>query len=71
MEWIRVIMLNIVLLVFFAAVMDFLLPNSSFRNYIKMAMGVFIVLTILQPVMQLLQTSNTYREAYSYEQILE
>ena len=71
MEWIRTIMLNIVILVFFSAVLDFLLPEGSFRSYIKMAIGVFLVLTILQPVMQLLQINDTYKEAYSYDKILE
>ncbi|MBQ2369002.1 MAG: stage III sporulation protein AF [Peptococcaceae bacterium] len=71
MEWIRTIMLNIVILVFFSAVLDFLLPEGSFRSYIKMAIGVFLVLTILQPVMQLLHINDTYKEAYSYDKILE
>ena len=71
MEWIRTIMLNIVILVFFSAVLDFLLPEGSFRSYIKMAIGVFLVLTILQPVIQLLQINDTYKEAYSYDKILE
>ncbi|MBQ5615993.1 MAG: stage III sporulation protein AF [Peptococcaceae bacterium] len=71
MEWIRTIMLNIVILVFFSVVLDFLLPEGSFRSYIKMAIGVFLVLTILQPVMQLLHINDTYKEAYSYDKILE
>ena len=71
MDWIRSIMLNIVLLVFFSAVLDFLLPEGSFRSYIKMAMGVLLVLVILQPVMQILQINDINKEAYSYDKILE
>ncbi len=71
MEWIRSIMLNIVILVFFSAVLDFLLPEGSFRSYIKMAMGVLLVLVILQPVMQILQINDINKEAYSYDKILE
>ena len=71
MEWIRTIMLNIVILVFFSAVLDFLLPEGSFRSYIKMAMGVLLVLVILQPVMQILQINDINKEAYSYDKILE
>lgn len=71
MEWIRTIMLNIVILVFFSAVLDFLLPEGSFRSYIKMAMGVILVLIILQPVVQILQINETYKEAYRYDNILE
>ena len=71
MEWIRSIMLNIVILVFFSAVLDFLLPEGSFRSYIKMAMGVLLVLVILQPVMQIFQINDINKEAYSYDKILE
>ena len=71
MELIRNIMLNIVILVFFSAVLDFLLPEGSFRSYIKMAMGVILVLIILQPVVQILQVNETYKEAYRYDNILE
>ena len=71
MGQIRIIMLNIVGLVFFAAVMEFLLPNSSFRNYIKMTVGVVIVLTILQSVAELLQITEIAWEVHNYDRILE
>ncbi len=71
MEWIRTIMLNIIILVFFTATLDYLLPEGSFRSYIKMAMGVILVLIILQPVVQILQINETYKEAYRYDNILE
>lgn len=56
MELIRTVMLNVIVLVFFATVLDLLLPDSSFRSYIKMAMGFFAVLTMLQPIVQILNT---------------
>ena len=71
MEWIRNVMLNIIILVFFTATLDYLLPEGSFRSYIKMAMGVILVLIILQPVVQILQINETYKEAYRYDNILE
>ena len=71
MELIRNIMLNIIILVFFTATLDYLLPEGSFRSYIKMAMGVILVLIILQPVVQILQVNETYEEAYRYDNILE
>ena len=71
MGQIRIILLNIVGLVFFAAVMEFLLPNSSFRNYIKMTVGVVIVLTILQSVAELLQITEIAWEVHNYDRILE
>jgi stage III sporulation protein AF len=71
MELIRNVMLNIIILVFFTATLDYLLPEGSFRSYIKMAMGVILVLIILQPVVQILQVNETYKEAYRYDNILE
>ena len=71
MELIRNIMLNIIILVFFTATLDYLLSEGSFRSYIKMAMGVILVLIILQPVVQILQVNETYKEAYRYDNILE
>ena len=71
MELIRNIMLNIIILVFFTATLDYLLPEGSFRSYIKMAMGVILVLIILQPVVPILQINETYKEAYRYDNILE
>jgi stage III sporulation protein AF len=71
MELIRNVMLNIIILVFFTATLDYLLPEGSFRSYIKMAMGVILVLIILQPVVQILQINETYKEACRYDNILE
>ena len=71
MELIRNVMLNIIILVFFTATLDYLLPEGSFRSYIKMTMGVILVLIILQPVVQILQINETYKEAYRYDNILE
>ena len=47
MELIRNVMLNIIILVFFTATLDYLLPEGSFRSYIKMAMGVILVSLVL------------------------
>ncbi len=55
MELVRAIMLNVIVLVFFTTILDLLLPDGTFRSYIKMAMGLFTVLTLLQPMIQLAQ----------------
>lgn len=59
MELVRTIMLNIILLFFFAALLDVLLPATAFRGYIQMAMGFFTVLVILQPITALLERDYT------------
>ncbi|MBO5139727.1 MAG: stage III sporulation protein AF [Peptococcaceae bacterium] len=58
MEAIRMMLVNLIVLVFLTAVLDLLMPNSTFRSYIKMIMGVFTVLILLQPVVQLLQKDH-------------
>ncbi|GGA39752.1 hypothetical protein GCM10007416_10900 [Kroppenstedtia guangzhouensis] len=43
---------QIVILVLIAAFMDLLLPNNSMERYIKLVMGLLIILAILSPVFQ-------------------
>lgn len=62
MELIRTVMLNVIAIVFFTTLLDTLLPDGSMRSYLKMAMGFFIVLTFLQPVMQLLRPDSMLQQ---------
>jgi stage III sporulation protein AF len=55
-------MLNVIAIVFFTTLLDALLPDGSMRSYLKMAMGFFVVLTFLQPVMQLLQPDGMLQQ---------
>lgn len=49
-NWIR----NVITIVIFANIIELLLPNSSMRKYVKVVMGFFILLTILNPLFKLL-----------------
>lgn len=53
METLRAMMLNILVMIFLTTLLDFLLPEGSLRGYVKMTMGFFVVLTLMQPIMQL------------------
>lgn len=53
METIRTMMLNLLLIVFLTMLLDLLLPEGNMRGYIKMTMGFFVVLTLLQPIVQI------------------
>lgn len=44
--WIK----NIILVVLFASFLDLLLPNSSMQRFIKVIVGLFIMLAILNPI---------------------
>lgn len=46
---------NIVLVVLFAAFMELLLPSSSMQRFIRVIMGLFIMLTILNPALDIIQ----------------
>lgn len=50
---------NIILVVLFASFMELLLPNTSMKKFIRVIMGVFIMLAILNPILLLLKTENT------------
>lgn len=58
MELVRGVMLNMIIMVFVTTLLDLLLPNGSMRRYVKMVMGFFVVLTLLQPVIQLVSPDN-------------
>jgi stage III sporulation protein AF len=50
-DWLR----QIVLLVLIATFMDLLLPNHSMDRYVKLVMGLLIILAILSPVFSLIR----------------
>lgn len=49
-EWIR----QIILLVLIATFIDLLLPNPSFDRYVKLVMGLLIIMAILSPILSFL-----------------
>lgn len=62
METIRAIMLNLIAIVFLTTLLDLLLPEGSMRGYVKMTMGFFVVLTLLQPVMQMIHPEGMLQQ---------
>lgn len=53
MEWISDWIRQIILIIFIATFIDLLLPSSSLERYVKLIMGLIIIVSILQPVLQL------------------
>jgi stage III sporulation protein AF len=51
-EWIT----NIIVLVLLAGVIELLLPGNQFQNYIKMVIGLLILLAMLSPLFKLLNS---------------
>ena len=62
METIRVMMLNLIGIVFLTTLLDLLLPESSMRGYVKMTMGFFVMLTVLQPLVQLVHPDGMLQQ---------
>lgn len=48
--WVKMI----VFVVLFATFLEFLLPNSSMQRFVKLILGLFIMLTVLNPIVNLL-----------------
>lgn len=59
MEWVTQIILFIIL----ATIIDLLIPQSSFQKYIKLAIGLILILILLNPVFSVLNID--IREAVS------
>lgn len=57
MEWLTLWLKKIILLVLLAAFLDLILPNTSLQRYVRMVMGLIVLLTILTPVFSLFQLS--------------
>lgn len=54
MEWLSEWIKQIILLVLVATFIDLLLPNQSLDRYVKLVLGLLIILAILTPILQLL-----------------
>ncbi|MFM1653069.1 stage III sporulation protein AF [Brevibacillus sp. B_LB10_24] len=57
MDWLTLWLKKIILLVLLAAFLDLILPNTTLQKYVKMVMGMIILITILTPAFSLLQLS--------------
>ena len=50
-DWVK----NIIFVVLFASFLELLLPNSSMQRFVRVIMGLFIMLAIITPVIDLVQ----------------
>lgn len=57
MAWFVLWLKKIILLVLLAAFLDLILPNTSLQRYVKMVMGLLILLTIITPIFSLFHIS--------------
>jgi stage III sporulation protein AF len=52
-EWIT----NIILFILFAIVIELLIPNNSFQRYVKMVIGLLLIVIILTPILKIFNTN--------------
>ncbi|MGO0060868.1 stage III sporulation protein AF [Brevibacillus fluminis] len=58
MEWLSLWLKKIILLVLLAAFLDLILPNTNLQRYVKMVMGLIILLTIMSPLFTIFNLSQ-------------
>lgn len=47
---------QIILIIMFAMILELLLPNDSFNRYVKMVIGLVLIVALLSPIMQVFHT---------------
>lgn len=56
-EWLSSWLKQIILLVLIATFLDLLLPNNAMDRYVKLVMGLLIIMAILSPLLQLIHSN--------------
>ncbi|WP_159882222.1 stage III sporulation protein AF [Paenibacillus puerhi] len=57
-QWLK----SVVLVILIATFVDLLLPNRSMQRYVKTVMSLFLLMTLLQPLLSLLRTESAIEE---------
>lgn len=55
-DWLSGWLREIILVVMFAVIVDMLLPNHAMQRYIKVVVSLFILLTIISPILSLIRS---------------
>nr|WP_269846603.1 stage III sporulation protein AF [Paenibacillus roseus] len=55
MEWLSDWLRQIIAVILLAGIIDLLLPSSAYQRYVRLVIGLLILLTLLTPVLRLLQ----------------
>lgn len=60
MEAVRGIVRNIAIVILLAAFLEMLLPNNSMQRFVRLVMGLFVLMAVLSPVANLLHMPLTF-----------
>lgn len=47
---------NVIFIIFLTTVVDLLLPGSQMKNFVRLVMGLFVIMTLLEPIGRILQS---------------
>ncbi len=61
-EWLK----QIIIVVLLATFIDLILPNRSLQRYVKLVVSLFILITILSPILRLLGTGINFQETTTF-----
>lgn len=53
MEYIKAYFLNVISVILFTVLVEILMPNSSFKGYIKLVLGLLVILSVVKPITNL------------------
>ena len=54
----RELVINVLVIIFLTTILDLLLPNGKMQPFIRMVMGLFVLITILQPILKLINDDS-------------
>jgi len=67
-QWVR----QIVIVVMFAAFVDFLIPENNFLKYVKVFLGLLVMIVILNPLIPFFQSNVSFDEIpFIYEELID
>lgn len=67
MELLRNLVHNVVVIVLLSTFLDLILPSSNMQRYIKVVMGLFVLVTLLTPFLSLLSQETEF-EVFNWQQ---
>ncbi len=63
-EILKIWVMNIVVVIFFLLISDILLPDSSIKQYIKVIIGLLVILIIIKPLLNLKSINSNFEDIY-------
>ena len=66
MEFIKMWIVNIAVVVVFMTAIELILPNNDIKKYAKFVMGLILMITIMKPILSVIDKGFNF-ESYIYE----